>query len=367
MAAARFAGSPHQQPENPMHLRSTCFAGALALCVLPLTAHACATCGCTLSTDAATGYSSQSGWRVNLEYDYLDQDELRGGSSTVSPARIVNQPSDPSLDGGEIEKDTTNRYLNLSIGYRPNADWGFTLLLPYVQRDHSTYGVQTQPFTPAEIAPNQISATSVSGLGDFKLVASYQGFLPTHNLGVQVGVKLPTGNYGGQTDDGTIVGHPVLFKSGPLAGQALDTSLQAGTGSTDLIVGAYYYQAVSQNFDAFVNGQFQAAVSERLHTSGADYRPGNQVTMSAGLRYEAHPTWVPQLQINLLHKSADQGAFADRADTAGTVAYLSPGLTVSLRENVQIYAFAQLPVYSQLQGYQLFPRWTASAGISGAF
>jgi len=349
-----------------MQIQFRCFLIAV-LVLSPASAFACATCGCTLSTDAATGYSSESGWRVNLEYDYLDQDELRNGSGTATPAQVVNQPSDPSLGGGEIEKDTTNRYLNLGISYRPNADWGFSLLVPYVQRDHSTYGVQAQPFTPAEIAPGQISSTSVSGLGDIKLMASYQGFLPTHNFGVQVGVKLPTGNYGGQTDDGAVIGHPVLFKSGPLAGQALDSSLQVGTGSTDLIVGAYYYQPVSQDFDAFVNGQFQSAVSERLHGVGANYRPGNQASMSAGLRYVAHPSLVPQLQVNLSHKTADQGAFADRADTAGTVAYLSPGLTVSLHQNLQVYGFAQFPVYSRLQGYQLFPRWTASVGISAAF
>jgi hypothetical protein len=292
---------------------------------------------------------------------------LRGGSRTASPARIVDQPSDPSLGGGEIEKDTTNRYLNLTVGYRPNADWGFTAVIPHVQRDHTTYGVQTAPFTPTEIAPGQISGTSLSGLGDIKLIANYQGFLPTHNFGVQWGVKLPTGRYGGQTDDGAFVGHPVLFTSGPLAGAALDSSLQAGTGSTDLIAGAYYYQPVSQDFDAFVNAQFETAVSERMHASGADYRPGNQLTLSGGLRYEAHPDWVPQLQINLSHKSADQGAFADRADTAGTVAYLSPGVTVSVRSRLQVYAFAQLPVYSRLQGYQLFPRWTASVGLSAGF
>jgi hypothetical protein len=337
------------------------------LALLPATAFACATCGCTLSTDAATGYSSQSGWRVNLEYDYIDQDELRSGGSVAAPAQVVNQPSNPSLDGGEIEKGTTNQYLNLSISYRPDADWGFTLLVPRVERDHSTYGTQAQPFTPSEVGPDQISNASVSGLGDVRLVASFQGFLPTRNLGVQLGVKLPTGSYGGETDNGLIVGNPVLFKSGPGLGQALDTSLQAGNGSTDLTAGVYYYQPVSQDFDAFVNGQFEAAVSERMDEPGADFRPGNQLTMSAGLRYEAHPDWVPQLQINLLHKSADQGAFADATDTAGNVAYLSPGITVSLRKNLQVYAFAQLPVYSHLSGYQLFPRWTGSLGVSTAF
>jgi len=206
----------------------------------------------------------------------------------------------------------------------------------------------------------------VSSLGDIKLLASYQGFLPTHNLGVQLGVKLPTGNYGGETEDGTFVGTPVLFKNGPGAGQALDSSLQAGTGSTDLIVGAYYFQPISQNFDGFVNGQFQAAVSERMSAAGANYRPGNLATMSIGVRYEAHADWVPQLQLNLLHKSADQGAFADQPDTEGTVAYLSPGISASITKKLQIYAFVQVPVYSHLAGYQLFPGWTGTVGVSMA-
>ncbi|MGH8042405.1 MAG: transporter [Rudaea sp.] len=330
-------------------------------------ASACATCGCTLSTDAATGYSAEAGWRIGIDYSYIDQDELRHGSGSATPAQVVDQPSDPSLGGGEIEKGTINRYLTLSISYRPNADWGFTALVPRVDRGHTTYGVRTQPYTPAATAPDQISGSYTTGLGDVKFLVNYQGFLATHNLGVIAGVKLPTGNYGGEIEDGILVGHPVLFKSGPMAGEALDSSLQAGTGSTDLIVGAYYYQPISQNFDAFANGQFQAAVAERMHSTGADYRPGNQTTLNFGLRYEAHRNWVPQLQINLLHKSADQGALADVPDTAGDVAYLSPGIGTTLFNSYQFYAFVQVPVYSHLDGYQLFPRWTASVGISKTF
>lgn len=340
--------------------------GVVALGGMPLAAQACATCGCSLSTDAATGYTTESGWRMNLEDTFIDQSQLRHGSGKATPQQVVDQPSDPSAGGGEIEKGTINRYINLSVAYRLNADWGFNLLLPYVLRSHTTYGDQDQPYVAAQTAPDQVSGTRVSGIGDIKLLASYQGFLPTHNLGVQFGVKLPTGNYGGATVDGTVVGHPTSFRSGPALGEALDTSLQAGTGSTDLIVGGYYYQPVSQDVDAFVNGQFQAAVSQRLDASGADYRPGNLASMSFGLRYEAHANWVPQLQINLQHKSADQGALADVPDTAGTVAYLSPGISATLARHFQVYAFVQLPVYSHLSGYQLFPRWTGTVGISMA-
>ncbi|MEW5302818.1 MAG: hypothetical protein WDW36_005563 [Sanguina aurantia] len=329
---------------------------------------ACATCGCTLSTDAATGYSAESGWRINLDSTYIDQDELRSGGRRATPRHVVDQPSDSSLGGGEIEHGTTNRYLNLTAAYRFNADWGLSLLVPYVSRAHDTYGVQLQPYTPTESAPDQLSHANVSSLGDLKLLASYQGFLPTHNLGVQFGVKLPTGNYGGETEDGDFVGTPVRFRDGPAATSALDSSLQAGTGSTDLIVGAYYFQPISQDFDAFVNGQFQGAVAERMDRSGADFRPGNLATMSLGLRYEAHADWVPQLQLNLLHKSADQGALADRPDTAGNVAYLSPGISASLGKRLQVYAFVQVPAgpSDRVQGRHAaggFLRSTAAARL----
>lgn len=317
---------------------------------------ACATCGCTLSSDAALGYSSTSGWRLNFEYDYINQNELRSGTQASGPAAVVNNPSNPTLGGGEIEHTTLNRYYNVGATYSPNSDWHFDIRVPYVVRDHSTFGTQLQPYTPAESAPDQLSSARVTGLGDIRLFTSYQGFLPTHNLGVQFGFKLPTGSYGTR----------VNFASGPNAGTPLDASLQAGTGSTDVIVGFYYHQAISQNFDAFANAQFQSAIQHAPNQPGNDFRPGNSTTVSFGLRYERSAQWIPGLQINMLRKSADQGALADTTDTAGTVAYLSPGLIVQAARQLYVYGFVQVPLYSNLSGYQLFPHWTASAGLSYA-
>lgn len=358
-----FVRTARMSSHPPRH-RHAALAGLLTMCALPQLAHACATCGCTLNTDAATGNSTVAGWRINIDYTYIDQDQLRHAGRKATPEQVVDQPSAPALGGGEIERNTTNRYINLTAIYRFNADWGVNLVVPYVIRDHSTYGTQFQPYTPAENAPDQLSSAHVSGLGDIKIIGSYQGFLPTHNLGLQLGIKLPTGNYGGQSVDGNLVGHPVTFRSGPGLGQSLDSSLQAGTGSTDLIVGGYYYQPVSQNFDAFATAQFQAAVKENLDQPGADYRPGNITTVSMGLRYEAHANWVPQVQLNWLHKMADQGFLADVPDTEGTVLYLSPGISASLSKQLQVYAFVQVPLYSRLQGYQVFPGWTGTVGVS---
>jgi hypothetical protein len=328
----------------------------------PATAFACATCGCSLSSDAATGYAAQAGWQVSFEYDFLNQNQLRSGYRSTSQSQVA-QINDA---GGsqEVENQTINRYMTLGIAYAPSADWNFKLLIPYIDRSHSTYGNATNP-----ISGNGLSSASIDGLGDTKLIASYQGLLATHNFGLQLGVKLPTGDYGGQnTATNATVGHPANFSAGPNAGSPVDTSLQPGTGSTDIILGAYYYQPISQNLDAFINGQFQAAVMEKLDQANQDFRPGNTMNLSVGLRYEADPAITPQLQINLTRKSHDQGALADESDTAGTVAYLSPGVTFRVFDNqTHVYSFVQLPVYSNLQGYQLFPRWTASVGITHAF
>ena len=317
-------------------------AAVICASLAPTASWACASCGCTLNADAAMGYSAIPGWRVSLEYDYIHQDQLRSGRHAISGVP----------DGFELEHDTLNRYLTAGVDYSPNADWNIDLRVPYVIRTHTTYGAydSTVPLAP-------LSDSRSSSLGDIKVIGSYQGLLDMHNLGLQLGVKLPTGQYG--TD--------VRFRSGPAAGSPLDASLQPGTGSTDIIVGAYYHQPFARNFDFFANAQFQRAVRTKQDQPGNDYRPGNSATLSFGVRYEENPDWVPQLQMNLLHKSVDQGALADIYSTAGYVAYVSPGLTAEVRGNLHAFAFVQLPVYSDLVGYQLFPHYTFSVGVSYAF
>jgi hypothetical protein len=331
----------------------------------PGLAFACATCGCSLSSDAAMGYSAETGWRVNLDYTFINQNQLRSGGSAVpaTQAAAINDAGGSQ----EVEHKTINRYINLGISYTPNPNWNLSATIPYTDRSHTTYGNAGV----GDLTSDNLSGATSSGIGDIKFMTSYQGLLPTHNLGVQLGIKLPTGNYGGQNvlTGATVGRNPVSFSSGPNAGssQVLDTSLQPGTGSTDLILGAYYYQPVSQDFDAFINGQFQFAIAQKLDQAGADYRPGNQSNLSFGLRYEADPKLVPQLQVNITHKSADQGALADTVNTAGTVAYLSPGVTMEIGHSLHVYSFVQKAFYSQLSGYQLFPRWSANVGVSYAF
>jgi len=263
--------------------RNFSIAAILATLFASSGALACATCGCSLSSDGALGYSAAGGFGISLDDSYIDQSQLRSGTGPVSLQQVQ------AISGQEVENRTVNRYLTLGLSYAPNADWNIKLSLPYVDRSHSTYGTDaTLPITP-----DQLSSAGASGLGDARLVVSYQGFLPSKNLGVQAGLKLPTGNYGGAAaynpdgiaGQGSVGKNPVAFGAAGNSGNTyLDTSLNVGNGSTDLILGGYYFQPVSQNFDAFVNGQYQFSVKQELDQSGSDYRPGNNLNLSFGLR-----------------------------------------------------------------------------------
>src|SRR5256885_13069512 len=57
--------------------------------------------------------------RFNFEYDYINQNWLRSGTGAATAAQVVNNPSNPALGGGEIEKQTINRYR--SVGDRKST------------------------------------------------------------------------------------------------------------------------------------------------------------------------------------------------------------------------------------------------------
>ena len=302
----------------------------------PVSALACSSCGCTLSPDWENqGLSSSPGWRVDLRYDYINQNQLRHGSGTASKADIATALANGSV--AETEQATANRYYTLGVDYSPNRIWGFNLQVPYIDRNHSTLG--------AGDSENTYSHTQ--SLGDIKFIARYQGFSPDGDIGIQLGLKLPTGK------------RDYNFSSGPQAGMSLDRSLQPGSGSTDLILGVHHYGTLNRNWDWFAQGVFQTAIKT---LNG--YRPGNALNLNTGVRYMAFDNIVPQLQINAQTRQRDTGASADPANTGGNLVYLSPGITVTLNKSTKIYSLIQVPVYQYVEGLQLAPRWNASVGLN---
>lgn len=166
--------------------RQLAIAGLLA--ALPsASVFACASCGCSLSSDwDSQGVSSSQGWKLDLRYDYLNQNEYRHGTSKVS--------YDPTT-GAENELYTKNQYFTVGLDYTYNPNWGVTVQLPFIDRQHATNG-NPDPTTLA--LPGDGGNTGLQDtkrVGDVKLIGRYQGFTDSRNFGVQFGLKFATGSH----------------------------------------------------------------------------------------------------------------------------------------------------------------------------
>ena len=338
------AGSKNQESRG---LRNwLALALGLASAAAATGAHACAACGSTVSRDwEAQGISASQGFVAELSYDYLNQNRQHYGSGSASPA-LINQQLNA---GQEIEAYTKTQTLTAALVYNDD-DWGVSAHLPYVQRTHATYG---------NAAPlgSGYSTSSDSGLGDVRVTGRYTGFSEERASGLIAGMKLPTGNT------------KANFSTGAAAGTPLDASLQIGTGSTDVIFGAYTTGTVAHHA-WFLQGTVQHAVATQNN-----FRPGDTYAVNAGIRYAGFGARVsPMLQLNIINRQIDSGAAATPPDpvtggptTGGTLAYLAPGASVRLGGGASAYAFLQLPVYQRVHSLQLVPQYTVSVGARLAF
>ena len=313
------------------------WAAVIGCCSLSSWAAACSSCGCTLNSDwSSQGYTTSSGLHWDLRYDYFDQSELRSGTRSVARANV------PLPAEQEVQQNTINRNLTLGLDYSPARNWGVNVLIPYFDRPHTTF----------DEGESELSGSHSRGLGDVRIVGRYQGFQPDLSIGVQFGVKLPTGEIGD------------TFRSGPLAGEAVDRGLQLGTGTADLLLGLYTVHSLGGSFAYFGNLLWQQPLNSRN-----DFKPGAGVNLTMGLRYTGMlPAGMsPQLQVNVRAEKRESGANADIPNSGATLAYISPGLGFKLSARLDGFAFVQVPVYQRVNGLQLEPRVLSSVGLRYRF
>lgn len=330
------------------------FAVILATTLPAGAAFACASCGCSLNSDFGTqGLSNTWGWSVDVRYDTLNQNQLRQGTGTISAkdASVTPNPTSPG-NNSEVEKFTDNKYLTTTIDYNDSYTWGINIAIPYIDRSHSTLGVGSDGVTPD---PTSGYDSSASGIGDVKIIGRYYGFTEKRNFGVQFGLKLPTGN---TTQTSTAADGVTAID--------VDPGLQLGTGTTDAIIGAYYFDNLNQNWDYFVQGQYQSALNSSNMAAGS-YRPGDSVNLTGGVRYHGFESFIATMQVNARTVEADSGDAADKYSTGGTLVYFTPGVLVPVSQTVSVYSNLQIPIYQNVNGIQIAPATIFSIGLRVGF
>lgn len=281
----------------------------------PTMGWACA-CGCgVFDVGGGAMFLNEPGGMAYVNYDYQDQNRNWSGTSQVSPDLNPDK---------EIKTD----YINLGFEYLFNRSWGVSAELPYDYRSFKT--TSAAPGSP-------ITEINWAALGDLRVHAFYTGFSPDLSSGIDLGLKLPTGDFTHENYWGDI-----------------DRDSQIGTGSTDLLVGGYYRGNLTRNakWDWFA----QTELDVPLLTQD-DYRPGVEVDTAAGIDYKGF-SWgrmrvSPVGQVIFSDRLSDSGANAANPVASGYQRLmLSPGVEFHLHP-VKIYVDVELPVWQDFTGNQL--------------
>ena len=290
---------------------------SLALLVLaPNVALACA-CGCSIF-DVGAGtmmpVDSASGLSLWFRYSYMNQNQNWEGSSKA-----------PASDNSDVRIRTS--FYTVGANTMIDRSWSVMLELPVYSRTFTS----TDDGTVAGSADSLYTAR-LTDLGDMTLAAMYTGFSQDLSSGLSLGVKLPTGNYAGP--------------NGPLGGSEFDRDTLPGTGSTDLVIGAYHVAGLDADNALvwFVQARYQFAALTRN-----GYRPGNDLNGALGLTYgfaSSGPlTKVsPTLQLLGSWRERDGGANSDPDNSGYKRLLLAPGVEVRLGK-VRLYADVEFPVY----------------------
>jgi hypothetical protein len=298
-----------------------------------------ASCGsafCMVNTSwNAQGVWTEPGARFDLRFEYIDQDQPRSGSDKVAVGQIPQHHD---------EIRTINRNWLATFDYTFNDKWGVSATLPLVDRDHS--------HIHNHMGQQLLETWNFTKLGDLRVVGRRQWQSESREaqrldfFGVNFGLKLPTGDTQVRNDDGDLA----------------ERSLQPGSGTTDLILGAYYTRMLASGSSWFTD-----LLAQQPLNSHDNYKPGLRVGFDVGYRYAVSDRLTLMLQLNALYKDRDKGLEAEPEDSGGKFVFVSPGLSYVIVKNVQLYGFVQLPIYQYVNGVQLTADWAAVAGISARF
>jgi hypothetical protein len=297
-------------------LRFLCLAFAASLVLAPNAVLACA-CGCSVF-DVGAGtmmpVNSDSGFSLWFRYSYMDQNQNWEGSSKA-----------PASDNSDIRIRTS--FYTVGGNVMIDRSWSLMVELPVYSRRFTS----TDDGTVAGPAGSLYTA-NLTDLGDMTLSALYTGLSEDRSTGLSVGVKLPTGNYTGP--------------NGPLGGSEFDRDTLPGTGSTDVVLGAYHVGGINADDSLawFAQAKYQFAALTRN-----DYRPGNDLNAALGLTWSfggrgSETRITPILQLIGSWRERDSGAASD-ADNSGYKRLLvAPGVEARIGK-VRLYADVEFPVY----------------------
>jgi hypothetical protein len=285
----------------------------------PRPAAACA-CGCgVFDVGTSSMLPGGAGGTLFFGLDYQDQSLNWSGTS-----------GSHSANNGD--KEIRTFFYTAGLQYMFDRSWGAQVEIPIWNRYFATDINFPAP-------PPNVQSTRWTGVGDIRVKGIYTGFSEDLSTGITYGLKLPTGNNNYQPKN-----NPGL----------VDGDTQIGTGSTDILLGAFHRQALTE--DNLWSGFGQIQLDQPVLIQN-QYRPGNEVDAAVGVHYNGwsidNVRISPIGQIIASVRSIDSGANAATPRQSGYQRILlSPGIEADFNR-FSAYADIEFPVFQHFNGNQL--------------
>ncbi|MDQ2772375.1 MAG: hypothetical protein M3Y54_17965 [Bacteroidota bacterium] len=293
-----------------------------ALLLAPRASRACDVCGCFMGI---TPYDNQSGLSMMHRYRIFNGYQDYGQSGRFFPAGA--RPFFPTA-------------LNSDNGYEHDhhgdpSDFEAYRVLELRGKYFLSRRVELNAFVPYVMNTQQINGRQLNtaGLGDVTVFAGYHLIRAIETAGVQSrlivggGLKLPTGDYRRQNDQGER--YPFLS--------------QVGTGTTDGFLYANYIGSFHQ-LGLSVNGSYRRSTANAFRNRLA---PSTATFASLFYRLALGESWQVYPSAQFFHEYT-QGEMLEgqlTGEHALNNALLGPGLDVYYK-NLSLNTSFQLPVYT---------------------
>jgi hypothetical protein len=217
-----------------------------------------------------------------------------------------------------------------------NQDWSLMGEIPVTNRAFRTTD------------PGALTTFNATSLGDLRLMGVYTGLSKDMSTGLIAGVRLPTGDF---------------------RAAGFDRDVEIGSGSTDLLLGAYHSGAIakSETWSYLVQAMADVPVAGQ-----GGYMPGDEVDASAAVTYggwsspDGKLKLEPLLQLIGSLRAPDHGPAANPDNTGYQRLLISPGLQLDAG-NWKLYGDVEFPVAQYVKGNQIIAPEQFKLVLSRAF
>ncbi|WP_428104585.1 hypothetical protein [Candidatus Binatus sp.] len=323
------AGVANSLPGAAKATRRFLLTALLLVGLTPGLSWACA-CGCGVFEVATPSLlPTGSGGMVWTEYDFMNQ-------------YIDWHATQPASGFYNNDKKLATNFVTVGGQYMFDRSWGAMLEVPYWERNYrGAYSGNN----------DDVHSYDSNSIGDIRIMGMWTGLQEDMSTGFLGGLKVPSGDW-----------HYPKW----------DRDTQIGTGSTDLLLGVYHLGTIpivrleDRPFGYYVQGMYDQPFAYQDH-----YKNGREFDSGYGAYYDFGKVGyvtelAPMLTFLVSDRARDRGTNGDAYDSGYFRVQVAPGFETAFK-SLRFYTDIELPIFRNMNGYQLSAPYAIKAILSYSF